>query len=360
MTIDFQAGSSPLASRQNPAVYFAIIAGAAVIAVCFAVRFIQKKRRAVMQTPEWIAAQKNRLTRKSDVQALVRKYNFSEEESALLWYLCAKYKVPNIFFVAKELDAIDREFRKIYAGMREKEESAAVREKFFRLRFKLERISLYSTMISSTTMIPAGSEILYTDGGESVSCTLAENKKDSFTLRIPESLFDSEKRPAELAKSRFSFVAPSGIQYVFETRVIRYSSAGGGRDLILAHTHDIKAPLARRRWKRISAGGKWLFAAVRTETNRKQETVYIPSDKKKECSAVNISGGGCCLATDLPIREGQLIFVEFPMRGQDCSAVGTIVRTSKQLQGGIYNLHIKFVKIDAVTRTRILEEVYGY
>ena len=53
MNLDFQAGGSPLASRQNPLIYAAILLAGIIIAVFFLIYIIQKKLKEHHSTPEW-------------------------------------------------------------------------------------------------------------------------------------------------------------------------------------------------------------------------------------------------------------------------------------------------------------------
>ena len=98
MKLNFQAGSSPLASRHNPVIYSAIFVGIIIIFIAIIIWFLLKKLDTLHQTEEWIEKQKDRPTKKSDVIKTARKYNFTDEETNLLWKICHKFKANNIFY----------------------------------------------------------------------------------------------------------------------------------------------------------------------------------------------------------------------------------------------------------------------
>ena len=97
MTLNFQAGSSPLASRHNPIIYSAIFVGIILIFIAILIWLLLKKIDTLHQTEEWMEKQKDRPTKKSDVIKTARKYNFTDEETNLLWKICHKFKANKAF-----------------------------------------------------------------------------------------------------------------------------------------------------------------------------------------------------------------------------------------------------------------------
>ena len=87
----------------------------------------------------------------------------------------------------------------------------------------------------------------------------------------------------------------------------------------------------------------------------KKETVYTPSPKKFPAMLKNISAGGCCIQTNLPIKEGQLLCVDFPTLGINELTVGQIRHTRKTGEKA-YLLHIQFIKID----NSVMNKIYGF
>ena len=67
MNLDFQAGGSPLASRQNPLIYAAILLAGIIIAVFFFLFINQKKLKEHHSTSACIKHESERNTKKSDI-----------------------------------------------------------------------------------------------------------------------------------------------------------------------------------------------------------------------------------------------------------------------------------------------------
>ena len=114
MNLDFQAGGSPLASRQNPLIYAAILLAGIIIAVFFLLYIIQKKLKEHHSTPEWIKHESERNTKKKDIIEFADKYVLSQAESLLLWRICKKYEIRNILFSIKHFADIDGYFTMYY------------------------------------------------------------------------------------------------------------------------------------------------------------------------------------------------------------------------------------------------------
>ncbi|MDE5898215.1 MAG: PilZ domain-containing protein [Treponemataceae bacterium] len=360
MNLDFKAGSSPLASRQNPVIYAALFVAAAVIAVFFAIWIVARLTKRLHETPEWQEAQKQRQTTRKDVRLLAKKYNLSAEEQELLWYVCREFKIRNIVHSIKNFDTLDDYFRQAYFKMKEAGDMKKI-NKLFMLKFKLDKIFAASIILSSTTAIPEKTNILMIfPDGTTTSCTLAENTKDYLLVEIPYELYQSPARPEELEKVAFSFTSATRMQYAFVTRLIRYQQNPDGRTFIAAsHTSDLITK-TRRHFKRIPLHEKCSFVAVKIIRDKKGRMEYSPTEKKYECTLSNISGSGCCITTSLPVKEGQIVGIDFDFIGGSASAIGKIVKTRKTKQEGAFNLHIKFEKISLETQNKLLARVYAY
>ena len=139
MKLNFQAGSSPLASRHNPVIYSAIFVGIIIIFIAIIIWFLLKKLDTLHQTEEWIEKQKDRPTKKSDVIKTARKYNFTDEETNLLWKICHKFKANNIFCNFKSSSFLYDLFFNGYQYFSEINDQASL-SNLFNLKFKIEKI----------------------------------------------------------------------------------------------------------------------------------------------------------------------------------------------------------------------------
>ena len=107
MNLNFQAGTSPLAARMNPAIYTVLLFALIVAGSLTFLFFLLNKKKEKEKTPEWIEAQSKRKTKRRDVEIFSEKYKLKPEEENLLWKICKKYGIPNILFAIKDIKSID-------------------------------------------------------------------------------------------------------------------------------------------------------------------------------------------------------------------------------------------------------------
>ena len=356
---DFKAGGSPLESRTNPIIYIALVVAVIVIAVFAVIWFIMRYIKKLEENPTWIANEKARPTKYKDIKKLSKFYTFKNDEIALLWYICKKYAVPNIYYAIKEFNDINPIFKQAYQDFKIERNEQKI-NRLFLLKFKLDKYFMESISLSSSTSI--GKDTKFTisfQDGHSVKGSLLENTKDYFLVSLPDTFLHQTEKPEPLSKVAVSFVAKNDVSYIFVTRIIRYQKINGRDYMALAHSNQL-IKKTQRSFKRIQLNEKCRYASVTKEQMKGGKTMYIPGDKKTDATLTNISGGGCCISSKLPIKEGQYIYTEFDLKDGAYSAIGRIVRTRKDINTGEYNLHIHFEDIYLETQNKILAKVYNY
>lgn len=358
MNLDFQAGNSPLAARLNPAIYLVLLFFLIIALVIVAFFFILKLKKEQEKSPEWIEKQKKHKTTKKNVEIFAEKYKLNLQEKNILWKLCKKYKIPNILYALKDLSELEPFFLQYYKE--EGNESPFDLNSMFKLKFRIDRILAASSIVKTTTSIPKDSRIseIFHDGTK-IAFSVFENTKDFLSIKITKEFYESEKKPDNLEKVAFTFHSQTGMRYAFVSRIIRYEQKDDTYLMIVSHTNELMTK-QQRHFKRLLVSEKCKIASVKIETNKKQEENYIPSETKYDCMLTNISGGGCCISTTLPIKEGQLTYVELTLGTDTHGLIGTIVKTRKSSAQGIFNLHINFNKVPLEIQNKILAKVYGY
>ena len=190
--------------------------------------------------------------------------------------------------------------------------------------------------------------------------TIVQNQKDFFVVEIPDFIYNSPRKPEKLTRSRFTFKTHDGLSYNLVTRIIRYNQANDGKyQMIISHTDQLESQ-AQRHFKREFFEMQCNFASVKENPKPgKNESKYIVSETEYEGKLSNISAGGCCIQTTLPIKEKQLIGVILLDAGIDETIIG-IIRRTRKLPTGILALHIQFLEISLEARNRIYTLVYKY
>ncbi len=356
---------SPLFARQDVGrIYGLIILLLLIIGLLLALAFIL---RILHQhtTPEWMAAQKNKATRIANINNVANKYRLTKDEKNLLWNMCHRNDAPNIEYLIHDENAINDLFRREYLILSNQKNPDQILSTFFALRFKLERAHALASIITSSKNIPEGISAVYTDNNDRrYTFQILRNTKEGIYLQLSNSFNSLADKPQELVKLDLVLTLATGIQYNMNTRLVRYQTGLDGLpEMLVTHTNAL-TPFNKRQSRRLLLNQKCLFAAVRITAQEKglpQTITYEPFDHRYEGILVDISCGGCQLATKLPIKIDQYIWIELKMDSlYTDEAVGLIVNTKRNMEDDLYTLHIKFIKISPAAQNRISARVYNY
>ena len=355
---------SPIEARQThaPDVAIIIILLGILAAILGAVFIIYTRIQAYYKSEAYLEKERNRKTKYKDIQKLVKENNLTPADAAILWEVCRITDCNNILFLFKSNAEVNELFRTAYDIMKEKNLFTDQKmNDFFVCLFKLEMIVAQTKRFISTQQIPVGTVIFYiSPEGEQYPFSVTLNQKDFFTAEIPEFMYKSPHRPQLLTRSRFTFKTMDGLSYNLITRIIRYNEGNDGKFyMVLSHSEQLESQ-AQRNFKREFFEKECLFSSVKVNPDpKKGESPYIVSDKEYEGKISNISAGGCCIQTMLPIKEKQYIGVNLPDTGIEETIIGIIKRT-RRLPTGKLALHIQFVDISLAAKNRIYILVYKY
>lgn len=355
---------SPIEARQTHAPDIVIIIILlAIFAVILGIAFaVYKKISNYYKSEEYQEKERNRKTKYKDVQKLAKDNNLTPKDTAILWEVCRVTDCNNVIFLIKSNAEVNDLFRNAYNIMRDK--NLLTDEKlndFFTCLFKLEMIVAQTKKLLSTRQIAPGSVIFYiSNEGEQYPFTVTQNTKDFFTAEIPDFIYNTPRKPELLTRSRFTFRTSDGLSYNLITRIIRYNEGNDGKYyMIISHSEQLESQ-AQRHFKREFFERECLFSSVRVNENpQKGEEKYSVSEKEYEGKITNISAGGCCIQTDLPIKEKQYIAVHLPELDIEEAIVG-IIRRTRRLPTGRLALHIQFLDITLPAKNKIHLLVYKY
>lgn len=336
-----------------------LIAITAVLGIAF---FIWLRFKNYYKSEQYLEKERSRKTKLKDIQKLAKDNNLSQTEINTLWEICRITETNNILYSIKSNNEVNELFHTAYDIMiQQKLFTDEKLNNFFTTLFKLELIVAQTKKVLSTRQIPEGSVIFYiSNEGEQYPFTVTLNQKDFFTAEIPEFIYKSPRRPELLTRSRFTFKTTDGLSYNLISRIIRYNEGNDGKFyMVISHSEQLECQ-AQRHFKREFFEKECTFKAVKVNENpAKGEETYSFSEKEYSGKMSNISAGGCCIQTDLPIKENQYIGVKLPDSGIDETIVG-IIRRTRRLPTGKLALHIQFVQISLATKNRINVLVYKY
>lgn len=355
---------SPIEARQTHApdilIIFILLA---ILAVILGIAFVIYMRiKNYYKSEQYLEKERSRKTKLKDVQKLAKENNLSQTEINTLWDVCRITEANNILYSIKSNNEVNELFRTAYDIMKQQNQlNDENLNNFFTTLFKLEMIVAQYKKVLSTRQISVQTIIFYiSNEGEQYPFTITQNQKDFFTAEIPEFIYKSQRRPELLTRSRFTFRTADGLSYNLITRIIRYNEGNDGKFyMVLSHSEQLECQ-AQRHFKRDFFEMECAFKAVKYNENaKKNENKYSFSEKNYEGKITNISAGGCCIQTTLPIKENQYIGINLEQAGINETLVGMIRRT-RRLPSGKLALHIQFVQISLKSKNRIHTLVYKY
>lgn len=358
---NYQIGSTPLQARTNMPFGIFFLIFALIILLIVILSLIVKKRIEYLKSDKYKTKEKNRLTNQKDIIHFSKKYNLSQDEEKMLSIVCKLSKCPNINFQIKNNDDLQAVFKTAYDEIKKQNMNEEIISLFFRLLYRLEQIIAQIKPLDGTKKITAGTTVLYlTHNLEKLPFSVIQNTNEAIFMEIPEFFYNSPERPKPLEKMRFTFKTTTGLSCNFISRVIRYDTSHPNQIIIvLAHSEKFSTQV-QRHYKRDFCKEKCLFSSVKMNNDNNINTeTFIISEKTYEGNVINISAGGCCLNTTLPIIENQYISLQFPTLNFDEKIIG-IIRKTRRLADETFAVHIQFTRVSSATRNKIYAYVYKY
>jgi len=344
-------------------IVYTVIIAVVLVFVNFIIRFFKEK----VFTQEYKA---KRSTTVSDILHITKIYNLTLEQRDFLLVLCKKHKIPNLEVNFHSENFCNNFFLSLYHSLRKNSQNLAEEEVenqisiLFSLRQKIENAKKNLSNLASSIAIPEGHKLIfYNENKEQFQCTIISNTKDQIVVSILKNSLDSTFKPNELSKITLYYQTYSGTAYILDARVIRYQTINDEETMVISHSNHLKC-FQRRQFKRVDINNTCNFSAVRTSTiNVGKETKirYEALERTHQGKLIELSAGGCSIATNLHIREKQYIHINFSVDNKTSDdVIGLIVETSEGSSQNSYVLHIVFVNISKKTRNKIFSKVYEY
>lgn len=360
---NFSGGSGSLIeARKTAPILSIILILLTLVAFIFILFIIFKKITEYKNSDKYKEKETGRTTTRKDVNIYAKKNNLNSVDAAILWKVCNITKCTNINYLLKSNNSVQELFHNAYNLLKDANEfTDELLNDFFVCQYKIEMLVAEFKKLPSTKQIPISSVIFYiSEIGEQYPFCVIQNAKDFFVVEVPEFIYSTERKPKTLVRNRFIYKTNDGLSYNFIARIIRYSETPDNKKLmIIAHTDQLSCQV-QRHYKREFFEEDCYFSPIRINKNKVHtEDIYIYSEKKYKGKLTNISAGGCCIHTNLPIRENQHIGLKLTEHNIDEKIVGIIKRTSK-LPNGLFALHIQFIHISLKAKNKIYTWVYKY
>ena len=354
-------------ARQNPIIYTIILVVLTVVVVLALIGLVLRQIRSKRTSAAWLESSKDAPTSQKNITNVSNLAKLTQDEIKLLKQICQHFKPKNIEYLIRDNEAIVDLCRQEYQEMKKKAPTPEKIALLFALLYKLEKARDSQLFISTTRALPAGQEFTYFDVDKNPwTLKLDRNEPQELVLEVPRPFAQGDKKPAALSKFLMTFKTNAGTTYVLQTRVLRYEEEKPGKFVLIASSAggNQLSVVPRRNAKRKDFTNPCKFSAVKEVKKGKKsgtmdEFEIVP--KKYDGLMQNISSSGCRFSCNLPIKEGQYLYLEFPIGNIDsASALCYIVMTKKSPDGKQFILHVKFTDIEVAVRNNISSYVYGF
>ena len=253
---------------------------------------------------------------------------------------------------------LDRHFRKAYRIIEQSSGSDEDVQNKLSLLFSTRNV-LENTPIgglASSHKLKDTTQLIISSDKEKHEVSILSNRTDALAVESPLNALGSIKKMDKGTKITVMFFSKNNKSYIFETRVIGYSTVHGQKALLLAHSNQIKL-LAQRRFRRRATAFQCSVFLVNVEGKGKNQKLVV--DKRALSGNItDISMGGCSIKMKAPVPVGAKIKIEFSNGINNLAALGQVLRTNRM--GMISILHIRFLKVSRKSMNQINAFVYEY
>ena len=347
----------------NVSLYTAMFIVVCIIGVATLIGLVLGKIRAARKPTNWSEVNKDKPTKKENVNNVAQMAGLNAEEKRILEQTCKNFNPRNIEYLIRDKAELSALFKKQYDSMKSSKENDGKISSFFDMVYKMNRVNEGLTMISNVKAIPAGQRLTYLDADHTQwVLTLERIDGQGLVISVPQQFYVSDKKPAPLAKFVMTFKTDAGMSYALLTRVVRYEEEKSGKFILIISPNSTLTAAQRRGSKRRAIQVPCKFSSVKT-IKQGNLVNYEIAEKKYDGKMHDISTGGCRFDCQIPIKQGQFLSVELRIGdGAPFQVIGYIVMTTKGTGAEEigYILHVKFVDLDVAVKNRIAAFVNEY
>lgn len=300
---------------------------------------------------------------------MAREAGLQKEHIEILDYLIGACRVmqPSLIFSSPGL--LDDMLRKgIYSLEKNTELAGEERERklsvIYQIKQIIEQNSRKGTVIRSTSLLKPGQPmVIHAETGGHLPTQVVSSMKSMLACATPRDASGQELRWQKGTPLKISFWRENDAGYVFQSKTLGYDAVKGRSCVLIQHAKTLRLE-QRRKFRRRALERACFFSQVQIVEsgegrNRKLKAV-VQGGKQRIGTVLDISAGGCSIASLTPLRAGSLIKVDFDLsRGAQIGVFGKVCRfREERRQGGI--MHVKFTKVSGKHLNRIYSFVYNY
>jgi hypothetical protein len=350
---------SPLNARQNPILYYPIIAGIIIIALVGALFLLWRLIRKLLKLPPPVNRERRRRTRAGDIRLAETTYRLSDTESDFLTKLCKQYRVPNIYYFFQNALKTYELFARAYADIVSSDSGSPTLTPLFSVMEKVNRHRLAVSGMRSTQIIPVGQEVsLMPKGKGRLTMTLKGNNERELRFSLPLDSGGHQVLPPELSKVTISYETRDTTLVSIPLRILNYETRNGIEELVAAHSTNIFSYI-RQEYRYVRINLKCTYQVVKKQSDPATgEIQYLPQGDELPAVLMNYSGKSCNLSTSgaaPALRDYLCIQCQFESAERLYAAVLGAANIA-----GSHIIHTDFVQMDDRAKNYILARVNGF
>jgi len=234
----------------------------------------------------------------------------------------------------------------------------------YRIQQRVDRIFADTNRMSSTKQLRLGQNITFQqENGNRFTSVITATLKEFYCAQVPLNFGGEHVKWKKGSKIKLFIWGVDGEEMVFESKVLGYTNVKKINSVMLSHTNRVSRAIMRK-YRRRPIKGQCSFYPVRIVekgVGRKVTRQAVVLTKQGRVgSMIDISAGGCALASHKPLPRGELIKISFePERGNPVVAFGKIV-DSRMLSRSRTTLHVMFTRASSKNLNKINEYVYDF
>lgn len=234
----------------------------------------------------------------------------------------------------------------------------------YRIKQRIDRIFADTNRMANTKQLRLGQNITFQqENGNRFTSVITANLKEFYCAQVPLNYGGEQVKWKKGNKIKLFIWGVDGEEMVFESKVMGYTNVKRITSVMLQHTNRVNRAVMRK-YRRRTIKGQCSFFPVRIVekgVGRKvTRQAVVVTNQGRIGSMIDISAGGCALASHKPLPRGELIKLTFePQRGNQIVAFGKIV-DSRMVNRTKTNLHIMFTRASSKNMNKINEYVYDF
>jgi hypothetical protein len=303
---------------------------------------------------------------KRNFKKRARQVGLADTHISILLNLIRRFNPPNpmaLLHNNRQLDdLLAQQLAELEAGSSRDEATEAKKLAVYHIKQIIERNAKRSRSLASTKTLKVGQRLtLLPESGGKFTTQVAGNLQDSLMIHSPISREGTAIGFKRWTRMQVRYWRDSGEMFSFHTKVIGNKMVRGVPHLLIQQSKNVQVS-QQRKFRRKELGRPayyWRIGVVTVGQGRKAQKRAIVDERHKGLGTIaDVSSGGCGIRTTVPLKQGELIKVQFETdRRTPVIAFGKVVGVSKPGFAGRV-MHIQFTRVSRRNLNQINAFVY--